>query len=219
MNEGRRPGRKRLEGVLWLALAGFLGVKVWPQVVAALNVGAPGDHVPSFAATTFRGESISLEGFRGKVVLVNFWATWCPPCRLEMPGFERIYQAKRDEGFVILGLSTDRGPATVEDFISKRGITFPVALATTEARLAFGGVHGLPVSFLIDRDGRIRHTVHGMFTEPALRLAVNRLLAEKPCDCRLERSAAQAAQPLDARKCAKPTGDVLNGSEPTPMCG
>ena len=61
MNEGKRPGRKLLEGVLWLALAGFLGVKVWPQVMAALSVGVPGDHVPSFAATTLRGASITLE--------------------------------------------------------------------------------------------------------------------------------------------------------------
>jgi len=175
------------ETALYLAVLAFAGYKVWPQVGAALNVGAPGGLAPSFAATTLQGEPVSIESLRGQVVLVNFWATWCPPCRVEMPGFERVYQDKRDRGFVIVALSTDQGStARVEDFLTQRGITFPVALASAETKHAFGGVRALPTSFLIDREGRVRHTVYGIFAEPALRLAVNRLLDEAPASAERE---------------------------------
>lgn len=96
-----------------------------------------------------------------------------------MPGFENVYRDRRDQGFVIVGLSTDRaGAAQVERFLAEREISFPVAMAPPGAKRAFGGVRALPMSFLIDRQGRIRHTVTGIFAEPALRLAVGRLLAE-----------------------------------------
>jgi cytochrome c biogenesis protein CcmG, thiol:disulfide interchange protein DsbE len=171
--------RTTLEAVLWIAVLAFVGHRLWPQLAAALAVGAPGEAAPSFVVTTLDGGHVSLEALRGQVVLVNFWATWCPPCRVEMPGFERVYQARKEEGFVIVGLSTDRGaPDQVVQFLTQRGVTFPVAMAPPDLAREFGGVRGLPTSFLIDREGRVRHVVTGLFAEPALRMAVDRLLAE-----------------------------------------
>jgi cytochrome c biogenesis protein CcmG, thiol:disulfide interchange protein DsbE len=168
-----------LEAFVWIAVLLFVGYRLWPQVAAALAVGAPREEAPPFLVTSLEGDEISLESLRGQVVLVNFWATWCPPCRVEMPGFERVYRDRRDDGFVIVGLSTDQGGrADVEAFLAERGISFPVAMAPGQVVRDFGGVRGLPTSFLIDRQGRIRHTVTGYFAEPALRLAVSRLLAE-----------------------------------------
>ncbi|HUF64380.1 MAG TPA: TlpA disulfide reductase family protein [Gemmatimonadaceae bacterium] len=174
-----RSTRRTLEALLWAALLGFVGYRLWPQVAAAFAVGGPGQAAPPFVVTTLEGKQVSLESLRGQVVLVNFWATWCAPCRIEMPSFERVYRAKKDQGFVIVGLSTDQaGPDVVRPYIAKRGVSFPVAMASGEIVYSYGGAGTIPKSVLIDRSGRIRHTVTGIFAEPALRLAVNRLLAE-----------------------------------------
>jgi peroxiredoxin len=168
------------EALLWVFVLGFVGYRMWPQVAAAFAVGGSAVASPTFVLQTIEGDTVSLESLRGEVVLVNFWATWCPPCRVEMPGFERVYREKRDEGFTILGISTDQtGMAPVRSFLEERGITFPVAMATGRVVQDFGGVRALPTSFLIDRQGVVRYEVKGIFAEPALRLAVNRLLAEE----------------------------------------
>lgn len=112
-------------------------------------------------------------------MLVNFWATWCPPCRVEMPGFQAVYDEFRDSGFVVLGISTDAGGrAPVEGFLRERRITYPVAMASGNVVSAFGGADLLPTSYLIDRQGRIRNEVRGIFASIALRQAVKRLLSE-----------------------------------------
>ena len=170
-----------LNTVLWLLLLGFVAYRMWPQAAAAFAIGATSGPAPSFAVRTLDGDQVSLENLRGQVVLVNFWATWCPPCRVEMPGFERVYRDRKADGFTIIGLSVDQGGASsVRAFLAERGITFPVAMATGEVVREFGGVRALPTSLLIDRHGRVRHQVPGLFAEPALRLAVVRLLDEEP---------------------------------------
>ncbi len=134
---------------------------------------------PDFVLTTLEGEPVTAESLRGKVVLLNFWATWCPPCRVEMPGFQDVHDEFSDDGFVVLGVSTDRtGRAAVTEFLRERGITYPVAMADGAVVNAYGGARVLPTSFLIDRQGRIRHEVRGYFAEVALREAVRRLLEE-----------------------------------------
>ena len=135
---------------------------------------------PDFALETLDGHTVSLADLDGQVVLVNFWATWCRPCRLEMPGFQKLYRDKAEQGFTVLGIATDRGnPAVVEAFLAEWGIEYPVALQTREVNLAFGGVSAIPTSFLIDRHGVIRHRIFGFMPPPALRVAVNRLLEEQ----------------------------------------
>ena len=163
----------------WILLLGFLAYQIAPQVKAALGIGGGDSTAPSYVAQSLDGEPISLEGLRGQVVLVNFWATWCPPCRFEMPGFQRVYEDRKDQGFVILGISTDQaGERVVREFLAERGITYPVTMATGQVIRAFGGVSAYPTSFLIDREGRIRQEVKGIFAEPALRMAVDNLLEE-----------------------------------------
>ncbi len=175
----QRLKKLNVERLLWIGVLAFVAVRVWPQLAAAAGVGSGGTAAPEFEVETLAGEPVALSDLRGQVVLVNFWATWCPPCRVEMPGFQNVYEEYRDEGFTILGLSTDvGGDRVVREFIDERGITFPVAYATPASRHAFGGVSALPMSFLIDRQGRIRHTVRGIFAQPALEQAVKRLLAE-----------------------------------------
>ena len=166
--------------VVWIGLLAFLAFRLWPQVAAGLGVASSASRqAPDYQFTTLSGDTASLAGLRGKVVLVNFWATWCPPCRVEMPGFQRVYEDRKDEGFVVLGLSTDmRGEDQVREFLAERGITYPNAMARGSIGRDFGGSNMLPTSYLIDRQGRIRNEVRGIFTSVALDQAVSRLLDE-----------------------------------------
>ena len=179
---GPRRGLGRvLEALVWLGLVVFIGRRIWPQVAAAFGVASANAAVPAFRLTTLDGAAVSSESLRGQVVLVNFWATWCPPCRLEMPGFQRVYAAEHAQGFTILGIATDAaGSGPVLAFLGERGITYPVAMATGSVVQDFGGGNPLPPSFLIDRQGRIRNEVRGVFAPVALERAVDRLLAEAP---------------------------------------
>ncbi len=134
---------------------------------------------PDFELTTLTGVPVTRDSLRGKVVLINFWATWCPPCRIEMPGFQSVYDDNVDRGFMVLGVSTDAaGRRPVLDFLRDKGITYPVAMASGRMVNDYGGARVLPTSFLIDREGRLRHEVRGYFAEVALRKAVSRLLDE-----------------------------------------
>lgn len=164
---------------IWALVLGLFAYRAGPQLAAALGVGGGGSRAPDFELQTLDGQTVRLADLRGKVVLVNFWATWCPPCRLEMPWFEQLHRERAADGLVVLGASTDVGtPDVVRQFLAERSITYPVGQASPALEHAFGGVRGLPTSFLIDRSGRIRHSVTGIFAEPALRAAVDRLLRE-----------------------------------------
>ncbi len=167
--------------VAWLLGLGFLGFRLWPELAAAagLPAGSAPAPAPALRLATLAGDSIRPEDLRGKVVLVNFWATWCPPCRVEMPGFESVWRSRAGRGFTIVGIADDAAPsAAIRSFLRDRGIGYPVAMADGDVVRAFGSPNVLPTSFLVDRAGRIRYTVRGIFAQPALALAVDRLLAE-----------------------------------------
>ena len=134
---------------------------------------------PDYMVTTRSGERLTSASLRGKVVLVNVWATWCPPCRAEMPALQQLADAYAAEGMVLLGLSVDRGSSgQVDAFLAERGITYPVAIVDDQIIAAFGGVRGYPTSFLVDRQGVIQHTVMGPVAPLTLRPAIRRLLAD-----------------------------------------
>ena len=103
----------------------------------------------------------TLADLRGKVVLVNFWATWCPYCRHEMPAMEAFYRENRDKGFEIVAYSLDKTQAEVDAFMRSKGYTFPALLMAPGVSDAFGGVSRVPLSFIIDREGVIRHRIAG----------------------------------------------------------
>ena len=124
------------------------------------------------------GRKVSLEELRGKVVLVNFWATWCPYCRHEMPDMQRFYGDYRARGFEIVALSQDDDAEKVRQFILKEGYRFPVAMANGSHAAAFGGVSRLPTSFLIDKQGRLRKKISGQVHYARLEELVGALLKD-----------------------------------------
>jgi len=168
-----------IEALLWVVVAGLFLWRVAPQVQAAVGWGSASTAAPAVTFDLLDGNALPLRDLKGQVVLVNFWATWCPPCRAEMPGFQKVYDARRGDGFTVVGVSTDESSRQqVASFLRDHAISYPVAVASSEVVAAFGGVSSLPTSFLIDRQGRVRYTVRGIFAEVTLRAAIDRLLAE-----------------------------------------
>lgn len=168
------------EIALWVLVAGAVAYRFLPARPSPTpDRVTQGGVAPDFTVNTLNAGKISLSHLRGDVVLVNFWATWCPPCRLEIPGIQRVYDAYKDKGFTVVGLSTDQtGPGVVSSFLRKNGVTYPVGMATDEMRIRYGGVDALPESFLVDKTGHVRKMVEGMFNESILRQDVGQLLAE-----------------------------------------
>lgn len=111
---------------------------------------------PDFPLPDLEGNVQRLSDFRGKVVLLNFWATWCPPCRAEMPSMETLYQAYKGQGFEILAVSSDvQGAAIVQPFMEKYRLSFPALLDTTGRVNGMYGVRSIPTSYLLDRQGQV----------------------------------------------------------------
>lgn len=130
--------------------------------------------------TTVTGDVIQTDTLAGRVILVNAWATWCGPCVLEMPGFQRVQDELGPRGFLVIGISADQeGPGVVRSFVDQMGITYPVTQGPHHVlgRLA-AQVRGLPTSLLLDRSGRLVRKVEGVFPEEELRKAVEDLLAD-----------------------------------------
>jgi peroxiredoxin len=123
--------------------------------------GAPA-LAPDFAVPDLGGQAVRLSAYRGQVVLVNLWTTWCPPCRDEMPSMERLYARFKDRGFVLLAVSQDEGGLeAVKPFVAQMKLSFPVLVdAQGEVGRKFG-VWGYPESFLVDREGRVVERVIG----------------------------------------------------------
>lgn len=116
-----------------------------------------GQHLPApqVTLTDLDGQKLDLTGYKGDVLLVDFWATWCDPCRAEIPHFVQLQNKYRDQGFRVLGISMDDGSRQVREFYQTYQMNYPVAMGNAKLAESFGGVLGLPVSFLIGRDGRI----------------------------------------------------------------
>jgi peroxiredoxin len=133
----------------------LLGVALWAR-------GRTAAVAPDFAVPDLNGQAVRLSAYRGQVVLVNLWATWCPPCREEMPSMERLHQRLKDRGFVLLAVSEDEGgPGAVKAFVDQMKVTFPVLLDPEGDVGRKYGVWGFPESFLLDRDGRVVERVIG----------------------------------------------------------
>jgi peroxiredoxin len=122
----------------------------------------PGVEAPPFTYPDLNGKGVSLAGHRGKVVVVNIWATWCPPCRQEMPSMQRLYEKFKGENFEILAVSIDsEGSEAVAPFMRKMNLTFPALLDPGETIRSLYGITGVPESFIIDKKGIVVEKIIG----------------------------------------------------------
>lgn len=114
------------------------------------------ESAPNFTLENQEGETISLDDYRGQVVIVNFWATWCPPCKAEIPGFVDLYEEYKDDGLVIIGVSLDQtGWNEVHPFIEEYEINYPIVVGNQEIAEAYGNIRSIPTTFVLDQDGAI----------------------------------------------------------------
>ena len=119
---------------------------------------AQAETAPDFSLADLQGQTVTLADYRGKVLFLNFWATWCPPCRREIPDFIEAYKELKGEGLEILGISVDEAAApALLDWTRKNGINYPIALATPEIVEAYRPGEFIPATIVIDRKGVIRH--------------------------------------------------------------
>lgn len=114
-----------------------------------------GKKAPDSVLKDLTGKNASLSSFRGKVVLINFWATWCPPCRSEMPSLNKLYKEYRDKGLVVMAVSTDRNGSTVRDYLNKNPVDLPIFIDSDLKISRLFKVFSMPTTFLIDRNGII----------------------------------------------------------------
>ncbi|MGQ0561552.1 MAG: TlpA family protein disulfide reductase [Gemmatimonadota bacterium] len=161
-----------------VALAGVF-VLAWTQRDRFTPVDA-GSRAPAFSALTLDGDTFSIEAARGKVIVLNVWATWCAPCLAEMPALERLHQKFRGRPVEVIAVSADLDPAPIEPFVEQLGLTFPVIHDRERVLENRYLVHGLPTTFVIDTEGRIVRRVLGarVWDDAAHAALIEELLSE-----------------------------------------
>jgi len=133
----------------------------------------------NFSLQDLNGHALDLASYRGKVVLLNFWATWCTPCRAEIPNFVQFQDSYGPQGLQIIGISMDDGPEPVRKFYEQFKMNYPVAVGNDKLAQSYGGVLGLPVTFLIGRDGKIAAKYVGAADIPNVEQAIKSQLQSK----------------------------------------
>ena len=131
-----------------------------------------------YTLADMNGDELDLASLKGKVILLNFWATWCGPCKIEIPAFIELQDGYGDQGFQVLGLSVDDTPEQMRPFAEDLGVNYPflVGLGEDDFQEAYGPIWGLPVSFWIDREGTLCKTHMGIASKDELELALESLL-------------------------------------------
>ena len=132
------------------------------ETTGQIQAGSLGKTAPDFTLTNLSGKTVQLSDFKGKIVLVDFWATWCPPCREEIPDFIQLQKQYGSKSFTLLGIALDdEGATVVKPFAQKLGVNYLMVIGNTRVAAAFGGIEAVPTAFLIGRDGKILKTFVG----------------------------------------------------------
>lgn len=152
-------------GALWIS-----ATRVQPgdsALVGLQPAPEPGSPAPDFTLQTLEGDTVTLSDLRGRPVVVNFWATWCPPCRAEIPALDAVYRERAGD-VVILGVDVQENPATVAAFVDEIGMSYPVPLDPNAEVARLYRVRAFPTTVFVDADGIVRHIVSGPLNEPLL---------------------------------------------------
>lgn len=173
---------RRPLSALLAALAFLVSVGIFPACSGDKGEGYPVKPAPDFTLSSVDGQTIRLSDYQGKVVLIDFWATWCPPCRVAIPHLVELQKKYGDQGLVVLGLSLDMNPEDLTQFLSKTETNYPMLEVDEDTREAYGGVVSIPQTFVVDRKGQIRQKFMGYDQEIGRKVddLIKKLLAEPP---------------------------------------
>jgi thiol-disulfide isomerase/thioredoxin len=168
---------------LTLAAVGLIGCKLHPASppqpkTTLIAAGEIGSRLPEFSVKDLQGREVSSADLRGKVVLIDFWATWCQPCKKEMPGYQKLLDRYGSRGFAVVGFKFDTMMDTENPvmFAKRIGVRYPLAVATDDLKKSFGGIEGLPTTMLYDRQGVLRKKVIGFEYSDAFESGLKSLL-------------------------------------------
>ncbi|MFC1485164.1 TlpA family protein disulfide reductase [bacterium] len=146
------------------------------ESTAAIGSKEWGD-APDFNLKSMNGEMFTLSSLKGKVIILDFWATWCPPCRKEIPGFVELQAQYKDQGLEIVGVSLDdRGWDVVKPFASEYNINYVLVVGDKDIAIKYGGITGIPTTFIIDRDGNIQKKHIGYVSKEVFEQEIKELL-------------------------------------------
>ena len=134
--------------------------------------------VPHISLPTPNGDTLSVDSFHGKVVFINFWGTYCPPCVAELPELQQLYDELKDDDLVIIGLNAEEKPEKVKTFIEKNHITFPIIISDDATINAIFGLKHMPTTWFVDRKGILRGKIEGQISKNMARKIANQLLNE-----------------------------------------
>jgi len=165
-----------LAGLAWIVVSAD---RAGTATAGAIPAPREGFLAPDFTLQTLSGETITLSDLRGQAVLVNLWATWCPPCRAEMPAMQRLYDEYEDQGFVVLAVNMtyQDNSAAIQPFVQEHALSFPILLEETGNVASKYELRSLPSSFFIDREGFIQEVViGGPMSEALLRTRIESIL-------------------------------------------
>ena len=168
-------------GIVLLSLAGLRALIYSYHRSANADPKQQARVAPDFELKSLDGKTAKLSDYRGKIVLLNFWATWCAPCRVEMPALMDLYDKYHAQGLEIIGVSMDDGgQERVAKFVNEIKINYPILLGDSSAADNYGGLRFLPQTFFIARDGKIARTVIGMRSKKDFETTIEQLLAIQP---------------------------------------
>ena len=157
----------------------FSGCSSRPVEAADVKPVSERHAAPDFALKDADGKVVHLSDYKGKVVILDFWATWCGPCRIEIPWFTALERADKDKGLEVLGVSMDdEGWEVVKPFLAQLGVNYRVVIGDDATAQKYGGVDALPTTFLIDRDGKIAAVHVGLTDKKDIQDGVEKLLAD-----------------------------------------
>ncbi len=180
------PTKKRSMTYAWILLAAVIVVggyyvfgKSDPKAGTAIHPMLPPNELtgaaPAFTLTNLDGKPVSLADFRGKVVVLDFWATWCPPCKREIPDFIDLQKEYGSRGVQIVGIALDE-LEKVQAFARQNGMNYPVLLGSDEVSMKYGGIEGIPTTFIIDKSGTIVNKFEGFRPRHVFESEIKRLL-------------------------------------------
>ena len=148
---------------------------------ATVSVAAPGHGAPDFVLTDLQGHTLKLSDLRGKAVVLNFWATWCPPCKQEIPWFVDLQKRYGSQGLQIVGVAMDDDdPKEVVKFAAQNSINYPILIGEEKVAAQYGGIDYLPTTFYIDRNGIVLDRVFGQAGRDEIEQNIQRAIASKP---------------------------------------
>ncbi|WP_028775463.1 thiol-disulfide oxidoreductase ResA [Shimazuella kribbensis] len=173
----KKQTRYWVRRILLLCLVGLVGYAIYQVSTDTGGKPVEGDEAPNFTLTTLDGKQMSLSDLKGKAVMLNFWGTWCPPCKTEMPAIQQAYMMNKNRGFVVVSINIRENELPVSNFAKQMGLTFPIWMDKEREVVKQYKIGPIPSSFFINREGVIEKRIEGPLQLSQLQYFINQIIS------------------------------------------